>query len=291
MCLGLKFQKKITFFRLSFFLFMSTNFIWANNPTDTDFQELKPTLSSDNISKPQESTEQKTSNIAITHRIIFNSFFETLWNYHKEFSHNSKKTLFISNGIEYQLELTDFCKIFSNLMVDEALPKHNPNLNQKLAEFFIPSIIAFIIVKTIKEKDFYKTHSSNEIFIKSYKLTKELFMKLLIKFIMVRCFLQPGTTKYKVANIFATLASFCKYNENATGFSKFICWKYGTIKLSQDLLKKLIDKANLGKTLNKKHQKKAMRKILQSLIEPFEQWALDNIENMVRDGRSSCPSI
>lgn len=227
-----------------------------------------------NISQEEESIEEKTSYTTTAHRIIFNTFFETLWNYYKTLS-NTRKTIFTCNGKEYSFELTNFYKIISNLMVDEAIGNKRPNLKQKLAEFFIPTIISSLIIDGIREAESFKNNSLEENGILTLKILQKLVVKLAIKFVMVRCYFPRKTILFKVTDIGALSVSFFD-----PGTKRF-CWKYGTTKLIQDMINRGINIANLGSKLNLRHRKKAIRKTIQALIEPFVYFALDNLENKI----------
>jgi hypothetical protein len=254
-----KFFKKIVFSILIFSI-LSTPLLICSDAVN----EQAPKNPSPELSKLK-------NELDTTQRIILQSIIEALWEYIKENSKNTKFTVINDNGKKYTVELTDFGKTISNLIIDETIPTPNQKISQKAAELLIPTAVAFITTKMLlnnndKEKDYPL-------------LTLDLATRLLIKMIMIRWFVKPSNKIYPLLNIIAYVGSFYKYDTNESGFYKFFNFNNGMVKLTQDQIKTLVDASNLGETLNKPHRKKALRKLLQTLIDPYVQWALDNIKN------------
>jgi hypothetical protein len=225
---------------------------------------LPETTSEQNEALNPESTK---STLDTTQRIILQSIVETLWNLIKE-NHDTKISVIKTDEKDYKLELTDFGKIFSNLVVDEIIPTPKQTTQQKFAELLIPTIAACLatkIIPEIKEKNYIKIPSD----------LKNLSIQLLTKLLMVRLFLKPGTMKYNITNRIALLGSFYKYNPEKFGVWKYASVQQGLIKLTQDGIKNLVEISDLNENLNQVHRKKAIRKIIQALIEPYMQLLMD----------------
>lgn len=261
----LKSAKKTIFFSLLIFLFTSINqqiFAESNN------QEMQQEPDHSNgMANLKANLDSLKANLDTTQRIILQSLVETFWNLIKE-NQNTKITVIKTDGKEYKLDLTEFGKILSNLAVDELIPTPKQNYKQKVAELLTPTVIACLatkIIPSIKGKKYLDIPTD----------LGNLGMQLLIKLLMVRLFLKPGTMKYHIANLLANLGSFYKYNPEKSGIWKYASIHHGITKLTQDEIKVLVDTADLNTNLNKIHRKKAIRKIIQSLIDPYMEFLMD----------------
>lgn len=262
-----KASKKIVFFSFLILILTSGNKQSFAAPNGTDIQ-AKPSLEQPKNVVSKEDFNSLKAGLDTTQRIILQSIVETFWNLIKE-NQNTKITVIKTDGKEYKLDLTEFGKTLSNLAVDELIPTPKQNYKQKVAELLTPAIVACLATKILPS-------IKGEKYLDIPTDLGNLGMQLLIKLLMVRLFLKPGTMKYHIINLLADFGSFYKPKSNVPFYSiENINIQHGLIKLTQDEIKVLVDTADINKKLNTTHRKKAIRKIIQSLIEPYMKLLMD----------------
>ena len=216
--------------------------------------------------------EKLTSTQATLQRTLFKSIIETIS------THFSHKYYPKTDTKEYKVEkfrYDELGKILSNLLVDETIPNPKSSWSQKLTEFLVPTITAFLIIDCAQESfsDNEKFQSSEHkikyIISESPKLGSKLFQKLIKKFFMVRFLQKPGTRSFAIADALAIASAFYEFNTSGKTFHKIfldpscIKFRHGIEQVVLDRARIIIESAHLPR-----HRKKALGKIAQLFLKP-----------------------
>ena len=187
-------------------------------------------------------------------RIIFKSFIKSAW----KMSENRYKSNNYAD-IKYKLGV-----VASDLIIDETLPSENQNKIQKISESLAPIIISECILYRYRNSLYENNPYGPE---EQYfsRLVVKTLGKLVIKTIKANFFLDKENKYYnhtKYSTIPLTFFDTKNYNFNL---------KAGTKNIINEAVKTVMasKQINIGKTLNKKHRKKAITKAINIMIEPL----------------------